>query len=203
VISALVYGGTFDPVHNGHLAIAHQARAAAGAQAVWFVPASLAPLRERPFASPEDRFDLLVAATQGEPVFAVLDLAVRRGGVSYTIDTMDTLHDLHPDLDLAVLIGADAARTIPAWERADDLLGRERFVVVNRTGLPRPTATELRVLGFPTERTEVLSVDSPDISASELRRRLGSGEAVDDLVPEAVAAMIKSRGMYRSNRDDA
>jgi nicotinate-nucleotide adenylyltransferase len=203
VISALVYGGTFDPVHNGHLAIAHQASVAAGAQAVWFVPASLAPLRERPFATPEERFDLLLAATQGEPAFAVLDLAVRRGGVSYTIDTMDALHHLHPDLDLPVMIGADAARTIPAWERADDLLRRERFVVVNRTGVPPPTAAELEGLGFPPERTEVLSVDSPNISASEVRRRLGRGEPVDGLLPDAVAAMIESRGMYRSNRDDA
>jgi nicotinate-nucleotide adenylyltransferase len=203
VIAALVYGGTFDPVHNGHLAIAHQASVAVGAQAVWFVPASLAPLRTRPFATAEDRFDLLVAATQGEPGFAVLDLAVRRGGVSYTIDTMNALHDLHPDLELAVLIGADAARTIPAWERAADLLRRERFVVVNRTGAPPPTATELDGLGFHRERTEVLSVDSPDISASEIRRRLGRGDPVDGLLPEAVAAMIESRGMYRSNRGDA
>src|ERR1700682_5044785 len=197
--SALVYGGTFDPVHNGHLAIARQARAAAGAQAVWFVPASLAPLRDRPVATPENRVKLLVAARQGEPGFVVLDLALRRGGVSYTIDTMDALHDLHPDLDLAVLIGADAARTIPAWERAEDLLRGERFVVVNRTGVASPTAAELDDLGFSPERTEMLSVDSPDISASKVRRRLGRGEHVDCL-PEAVAAIIESRGMYRSKR---
>jgi len=202
MISVLVYGGTFDPVHNGHLAIARQARAAAGAEAVWFVPASLAPLRDPPVAAPQDRFDLLVAAARGEPGFAVLDLALRRAGVSYTIDTMDALHDLHPGLDLAVLIGADAARTVPAWERADDLLRRERFVVVNRTGVPPPTATELDQLGFSPERTEMLSVDSPDVSASEVRRRLGRGEHVDCL-PEAVAAIIESRGMYRSKRDDA
>jgi nicotinate-nucleotide adenylyltransferase len=203
VTSALVFGGTFDPVHNGHLAIARQARAAAGAEAVWFVPAALAPLRRPPVATPEERLELLTAAIDGEPGLVVLDAAVRRGGVSYTADTMDTLHREHPGLDLAVLIGADAARTIAAWERAEDLLRRETFVVVNRTGPPPLTTAELYGLGFSPQRTRLISVESPGISASEVRRRRGRGEALDGLVPEAVAALIESRGMYRSNSDDA
>jgi nicotinate-nucleotide adenylyltransferase len=204
VTSVLVFGGTFDPVHNGHLAIARQARAAGDAEAVWFVPAALPPLRDPPVATARDRFDLLVAATQGEPGFDVLDVALRRGGVSYTADTMEALHGEHPDLDLAVLLGADAARTIPAWERAEDLLRRERFVVVNRTGaLPPITSTDLDELGFSPARTQLLSVDSPDISASEVRRRRGRGEPVDGLLPDAVAALIEAKGMYRSNPDDA
>jgi nicotinate-nucleotide adenylyltransferase len=203
VTSVLVFGGTFDPVHNGHLAIARQARVAAGAEAVWFVPAALAPLRRPPVASPEERLELLTAAIDGEPSLVVLDVAVRRGGVSYTADTMDALHREHPDLDLAVLIGADAARTIAAWERAEELLGRERFVVVNRTGPPPVTTAELHGLGFSPQRTRLISVESPGISASEVRRRRGRGEALDGLVPEAVAALIESRGMYRSNSDDA
>jgi nicotinate-nucleotide adenylyltransferase len=203
VISVLVFGGTFDPVHNGHLAIAEQARAGAGAEAVWFVPAALAPLREPPAATPEERLELLVAATDGEPGMAVLDVAIRRGGVSYTADTMDALRGEYPDLDLAVLLGADAARTIAAWKRAEDLLRRERFVVVNRTGPPPLDASELDELGFSSQRTQLLSVESPDISASEVRRRCRRGEPLDGLVPDEVAALIAARGMYRSNRDDA
>jgi nicotinate-nucleotide adenylyltransferase len=203
VSPVLVFGGTFDPVHNGHLAIARQARAAAGAEAVWFVPAALAPLREPPVASPEERLELLVAAIGGETGLKVVDTAVRSGGVSFTADTMDALRGEYPDLDLAVLLGADAARTIGAWERADDLLRRERFVVVNRTGPPPLTASELGELGFSPQRTQLLSVESPDISASEVRRRCRRGEALEGLVPDEVALLIEAKGLYRSNRDDA
>ncbi len=199
----LVFGGTFDPVHNGHLAIASQARAATGAEAVWFVPAALAPLRDAPEATAEQRFELLVAATRGEPGLVVLDIGMRRGGVSYTADLMDSLRAGHPDLDLAVLIGADAARTISAWQRADHLLHSERFVIVNRTG-PQPLdPAELGRLGYPMQRTTLLTVDSPDISASEVRRRCAWEEPLDGLVPEAVAALIAAKRMYRRNRDDA
>jgi nicotinate-nucleotide adenylyltransferase len=203
VSPVLVFGGTFDPVHNGHLAIARQARAAAGAEAVWFVPAALAPLREPPVASPEERLELLVAAIDGETGLKVVDTAVRSGGVSLTADTIDALRAEYPDLDLAVLLGADAARTIGAWERADDLLRRERFVVVNRTGPPPLTASELGELGFSPQRTQLLSVESPDISASEVRRRCRRGEALEGLVPDEVALLIEAKGLYRSNRDDA
>jgi nicotinate-nucleotide adenylyltransferase len=203
VSSVLVFGGTFDPVHNGHLAIARQARAAAGAEAVWFVPAALAPLREPPAASPEERLELLVAAIDSDPGLKVVDTAVRSGGVSYTADTMDALRGEYPDLDLAVLLGADAARTIGAWERADDLLRRERFVVVNRTGPPPLTASELGELGFSPQRTQLLSVESPNISASQVRRRCRRGEALEGLVPDEVASLIEAKGLYRSNRDDA
>jgi nicotinate-nucleotide adenylyltransferase len=205
VTEVLAFGGTFDPVHNGHLAIARQARAATGAGAVWFVPADLAPLRDAPRATPRQRFDLLDAACAetGEPGLAVLDIAIRRGGVSYTADVMDALRAEHPDSDLAVLIGADAARTINAWHRADDLLRTERFVIVNRTGSPPLHAADLTRLGYADARTTLLSVDSPDVSASDIRRRCARGESLEGLVPEVVAALIERTGMYRQNRDDA
>jgi nicotinate-nucleotide adenylyltransferase len=205
VISILVFGGTFDPVHNGHLAIADQARVATGAVSVWFVPAALAPLRDPPKATPEERFELLEAAcvAWGGPGLAVLDVAIRRGGVSYTAEVMDALRAEHPELDLAVLIGADAARTIHRWHRADDLLGSERFVIVNRTGPPPLTPAEVGGLGFAATRTTLLTVDSPDISASDVRRRCARGEPLDGLVPDVVASLIAAKGMYRENRDDA
>jgi nicotinate-nucleotide adenylyltransferase len=133
----------------------------------------------------------------------VLDVAVRSGGVSYTIDTMDALHREHPAANLAVLIGADVARTIRAWHRSADLLAGERFVVVNRTGPPPLDPAELRALGYDKSRTTLLSVDSPNISASEVRSRCGSGESIAGLVPDVVATMIADTAMYRSKRDDA
>lgn len=203
--SVLVFGGTFDPVHNGHLAIARQARRATGADAVWFVPAALAPLRDAPQATPRRRFELLEAACadSGDPGLAALDVAIRRGGISYTADVMDALRAEHPERDLAVLIGADAARTINAWHRAADLLRMERFVIVNRTGSPPLDAVELTGLGYAADRTALLTVASPDVSASDIRRRCARGESLQGLVPEVVASLIERTGMYRQNRDDA
>jgi nicotinate-nucleotide adenylyltransferase len=203
VTSVLVFGGTFDPVHLGHLAIASQARTATGAEAVWFVPAALAPLRDPPVASPQQRLDLLLAATRGEAGFEVLEVAIRRGGVSYTADVMDALHGRHPDLDLAVLIGADVARTVNAWHRAHDLLRSERFVIVNRAGPPQLDSDELTSLGYDRSRTELLTVDSPNISASDVRRRCAKGQSLEGIVPAQVAALIDEQGLYRSQRDDA
>jgi nicotinate-nucleotide adenylyltransferase len=202
VTSILVFGGTFDPVHNGHLSIASQARVATGADAVWFVPAALAPLRDPPRATPEDRFDLLLAACAGTGL-AVLDVAIRHGGISYTADVMDALRSEFPTDDLAILIGADAARSIERWHRAGDLLRTEQFVIVNRTGPPPIDADELSRLGYSPSRTTLLTIDSPDISASDVRERCARGESVEGLIPDVVATLISARGMYRRNRDDA
>jgi nicotinate-nucleotide adenylyltransferase len=204
-LSVLVYGGTFDPVHNGHLTVASQARLATGADVVWFVPAAIPPLRDPPVASPAERLALLEEACDiwGPPGLAVLDVAIRRGGVSYTADVMDTLRAEYPDLGLSVLVGADAARTIKRWHRADDLLRIERFVVVNRTGEPPLHESELAGLGYAATRTTLLTVDSPDVSASDVRERCADGRSLDGLVPDAVAALIAEKGMYRSNLDDA
>jgi nicotinate-nucleotide adenylyltransferase len=204
-VTVLVFGGTFDPVHCGHLSIARQAREQSGAEATWFVPAAIAPLRDGPQATPTERLELLEAAcaAEGEPTDVVLDLAVRRGGVSYTADVMDALRAEHPDNELAVLIGADAARTINQWHRAEDVLRTERFVIVNRTGPPPLDADEVARLGYPGERTMLLTIDSPDISASEVRERSARGESLRGLVPDVVASLIAAKGMYRQNRDDA
>ena len=201
----LVFGGTFDPVHNGHLAIARQARLATGSGAVWFVPAAVAPLRDPPRATPEERLELLEAAcnVSDEPGMAVLDLAIRRGGVSYTADVMDALRSEFPEQDLSVLVGADAARTIDRWHRAGDLLGKERFVIANRSGPPPLTPAELSRLGYAASRTTLLTIDSPDISASDVRERCARGEPLDGLVPPVVASLIAAKGMYLQDRDDA
>jgi nicotinate-nucleotide adenylyltransferase len=203
VTSVLVFGGSFDPVHNGHLSIAAQARELADAAEVWFVPAAVAPMRDHLAAPPDDRLALLRAATGDQPAVRVIDLAIRVGGVSYTAETMDALRRDYPEDDLAVLVGADAARTIPTWHRAADLLAREHFVVVNRTGPPPIDTDELGRLGFVVSTTTLLSVDSPNISASDVRERCARGQSLAGLVPDAVAALIASNAMYRADRDDA
>jgi len=154
---------------------------------------------------PEDRYALMEEAcerTHGAG-FAVLDLAIRRGGVSYTADVMDALRAEYSDVELSVLLGADAARTINRWHRADDLLRTERFVIANRTGPPPLDASELHALGYDPSRTTLLTIDSPDISASDVRTRIARGESLEGLVPDVVATLIEAKGLYRNNRDNA
>jgi nicotinate-nucleotide adenylyltransferase len=195
----IVFGGTFDPVHFGHLSTAEEVQRRTGADAVWFVPASIPPQRAPAVAQPDARLAMLRAAVTDRPGVRVLDDEVRRGGVSHTADTMDALHRDHPDENFSVLLGADAARTIAAWPRAADLLGRERFIIMNRYGVKPFDAKELERLGYEPARTLLIEVDSPPVSASEVRRRAAAGESLDGLVPPAVAALIDGLGLYHSS----
>ncbi len=195
--SVAVFGGTFDPVHNGHVAIAAQVRDGAGVD-VWFVPANRPPLHAPAQATAQQRMRLLRAALDDTPGFAALDVELRRGGVSYTADTMRELHALHPARELLLLLGADAARSITRWDRGDELLAVERFLIVNRSGVDALHDAELRALGYDDTRTRRVEVDSPPVSASDVRRRVAAGEDVAALVPPSVAALIAELGLYRS-----
>jgi nicotinate-nucleotide adenylyltransferase len=194
----VVLGGTFDPIHAGHLAILDQARQAVDAAAAWLVPAATPPHRRPTHASAEDRLDMARAAAQGHEGVEVLDLEVRRGGLSYTIDTLDTLEAEHPDTAIWLVLGADAAREVASWHRAAELLARARFVLVNRSGVAELGTGEAQRLGFDLARTRLVHVDSPPISATEIRRRVAAGEDVGELVPPGVAALIAARGLYRA-----
>ena len=194
----IVFGGTFDPVHVGHLAIAEQALERTGMDAVWFVPANAPPLRPSAAAPAETRVAMLRAAVAGHRNFEVMDSELRRGGVSYTAGTMRALRAAHPRSALEILVGADAARSIRAWRDADDLLARERFLIVNRTGISSIDDAELNRLGFDPRRTSTLEVMSPAVSASEIRRRVAAGEDIAGMVPDAVADLISRQGLYRT-----
>ncbi|HKR98949.1 MAG TPA: nicotinate (nicotinamide) nucleotide adenylyltransferase [Candidatus Dormibacteraeota bacterium] len=193
----IVYGGTFDPVHNGHLAIAAQVLQQTGAISVWFMPAGLPSLHRPPAAAVADRVDMLRAALEHQHGMALRTDETERAGVSYTVDTMKALRRDHPQKAFRVLIGADAARTLPRWHRAAELLAAEQFVIVNRSGVEAMGEHELARLGFDPRAVELLRVDSPDISASEVRRRAAAGLPLNGLVPKTVAAIIAERGLYR------
>lgn len=203
---AAVFGGTFDPFHNGHLAVTEQVGRLLDAE-VWIVPSLVPPHRRAAEARPEDRLAMIEAALAGRPGTRVLDLELRRAGPSYTVETLDALEAEHPDTELWIVLGTDAVREIAAWHRADDLLRHARFAVVNRSGTPEIGVEGLRSLGFDTATTRRLTIDSPDVSASEVRRRVGAGEAIGHLVPPEVAAIIAARHLYAAGRgagtDDA
>jgi nicotinate-nucleotide adenylyltransferase len=198
---AIVFAGTFDPVHSGHVAVALQVLGHADAEAVWFVPAGLPPLRGPAHAPFEARLALLRAATAAQRGFAVLDIEARRGGVSYTVDTMAQLHHEHPGFELPILLGADVARSIQTWHRAADLLAHEQFLLINRTGVPPLSVDEAMALGYNISRTTILMIDSPPVSASDVRQRVAARRPLDGLVPPVVADLIARLGLYQSSEE--
>ncbi len=192
-----VFGGTFDPFHLGHLAVAVQAREGIRAEEAWVVPAGVPPLREPAHAPAADRLEMCRAAIAGTPGLRSLDLELRRRGPSYTIETMRDLASLHPDLELWVVLGADAARHVDGWRGSRELLGRFHFALVNRAGEGAIHREEALALGFRPDRTRILGIVSPNVSATEIRRRAAAGEPLAGLVAPAVARLIAERGLYR------
>ena len=114
-----LFGGTFDPVHYGHLRLAEEAREAAGLERVLFVPAHMSPFRQQePISPPRHRIDMARLAIADNPTFEVSELEIQRGGVSYTVDTVTTLRAQYPDAELHLILGADALQGFPNWYRA-------------------------------------------------------------------------------------
>jgi nicotinate-nucleotide adenylyltransferase len=195
--SVVVLGGTFDPVHRGHIAAAEQARDLVGADEAWLIPANNPPHRGAAMAGAADRLDLLRAAAAGHGRMRVLDLELHRPGPSYTADTLAELAAAHPGTDIWFALGTDAARDIPTWHRREEVLDTARFLILNRGGVGEVDAAEAARLGFAPERTRIVHIDSPPISATEVRRRAANGLDMEDLVPAPVARLIAERGLYR------
>jgi len=191
-----VFGGTFDPFHVGHLAVAEQARDGVLADEVWVVPAGVPPHRGPVMAGAADRLAMCRAAIEGRPRISALDLELSRPGPSYTLDTMRDLGAGHPGTQLWVVLGADAARQTSGWHEAGELLGTYHFVLVNRAGEAPIRHAEAIALGFLPDLTRVVGIDSPDISGTEIRRRVAAGEPLSGMVSPAVAAIIEQRRLY-------
>lgn len=196
-----VLGGTFDPIHVGHVAVLEQVRRAVDADEGWLLPTATPPHRRPTHASAADRLAMARAAAAGHRGVRVVDVEVGRGGLSYTIDTVDELARLHPQTTVWFILGADAAREVHTWHRASELLARAHFAVVNRTGVAPLDDAEVRALGFDPARTVLLHVVSPPVSATEIRRRAAAGESLAGLVPEGVAELIAARGLYVDGED--
>ncbi len=208
----VLYGGTFDPVHAGHLAVARAARDRLGAS-VRLVPAAVPPHRGPTAASATDRADLLALAIGDEPGLGVDTRELRRDGPSFTVDTLrEVRSDMGPRAPLAWLVGADAFRGLAGWDRWQALFDLAHFVVAVRPGhdpddLPEELASACRgrwtdegaeLSESPAGRLFRLELEPHPAASSELRRRLAAGEDPGDWLPPAVAAEIARRGLYRA-----
>ena len=197
-MSALgVLGGTFDPIHVGHLVAAVNVRHALDLDLVLLVVANRPWQKEgtRAVTPAEDRLAVVRAAVGQVPGVEASDLEVVRSGISYTADTLAALHAAEPAADLVLVIGADVAATLHTWERLDEVRARCRLAVVNRPGAPPP-----RVPGG--WRAEVVEIPALEVSSTDLRARVADGRPLDYLVPEAAVHEIRRRGLYAPERMD-
>jgi nicotinate-nucleotide adenylyltransferase len=189
-----VMGGTFDPVHHGHLVAASEVLARHELDEVVFVPTGR-PWQKahRPVSDPEDRYVMTVLATAGHPRFRVSRVDIDRDGPTYSYDTLCDLQRLEPDAELLFITGADALAGLRSWHRADDLLDMARFIGVTRPG------HDLAVpAGLPPDRVSVMAVPSLDLSSTECRRRVALGLPIWFMVPDPVVAYVTKRRLYQA-----
>ncbi|GAC1329321.1 MAG: nicotinate-nucleotide adenylyltransferase [Candidatus Dormibacteria bacterium] len=186
-----VLGGTFDPFHAGHLAVARQCRELLGLEEVLLVPSFQPPHRPAPVAGPEDRLVMTRLGAAGVEGLTVDDLEVRRGGVSYAVETLRDLAQRRPGAKWVLLLGEDAAAEFSTWRAPDEIQRLARLVVFNRAGSPPPAGSAPH-----PGAAQRLVVDSPAVSATEVRRRLAAGLPVDGMVAPSVLDRIRSQRLY-------
>jgi nicotinate-nucleotide adenylyltransferase len=186
-------GGTFDPIHHGHLVAASEVAASFDLDTVVFVPTG-APWQktDRQISLAEDRYLMTVIATAADPRFSVSRVDVDREGPTYTLDTLRELHAEHQDAgELFFITGADALAQLLSWHQVDELFALAHFVGVTRPGhvLADP--------GLPPGEVTLVEVPALAISSTDIRARVADGRPIDYLVPEGVARYVAKRGLYR------
>ncbi|MFI8995174.1 nicotinate-nucleotide adenylyltransferase [Streptomyces sp. NPDC053542] len=190
-----VMGGTFDPIHNGHLVAASEVASQFHLDEVIFVPTGQPWQKSHKAVSPaEDRYLMTVIATASNPQFSVSRIDIDRGGKTYTIDTLRDLRAEHTDADLFFITGADALGQILTWRDAEELFSLAHFIGVTRPGhvLADP--------GLPEGGVSLVEVPALAISSTDCRSRVAQGEPVWYLVPDGVVRYIDKRRLYRDDR---
>ena len=201
-----VFGGSFDPVHLGHLLAAECCREQAGLDRVIFVPAALAPHKQdrRPAAA-EHRLQMLSLATGGHPAFTVSRLEIDRGGVSYTVDTLADLAARHPSAELLLILGPDALAQLPSWREPRRIVERHGPLVLEREGLDDVAAIaampEVAALLGTAGAARIVAtrtrMPAIGIRSSHLRAAVATGRSIRFRTPRAVEAYIETQGLYR------
>lgn len=189
-----VMGGTFDPVHHGHLVAASEAAARFQLDEVVFVPTGRPSLKQHPgVTAAEHRYLMTVIATASNPRFTVSRVDVDRPGLTYTVDTLGDLRTERPDADLFFITGADAVEQMLTWKDAERLWSMAHFVAVTRPG------HTLSVDALPEGAVSILEVPALAISSTDCRERARVGEPVWYLVPDGVVQYIAKHGLYRGH----
>ncbi len=186
-----VFGGTFDPVHVGHLVAAVNVRHALALDRVLLVVANQPwqKVGERALTPAEQRFEVVAAAVEELAGLEASRVEIERGGVSYTADTLAEVAMLHPGAELVLVIGADVARDLDSWERVDEVRRLARLAVVNRPGAAMPAP-------LPGWRVDVVEIPNLEVSSTDLRARAVDGRPLDFLVPSSAIHAMRRLGLY-------
>jgi len=191
-------GGTFDPVHHGHLVAASEAQAFFGLDEVVFVPTGQPWQKSaREVTSAEHRYLMTVIATASNPLFSVSRVDIDRDGPTYTIDTLRDLSARYPDADLYFITGADALTEIFTWRDAGELFSLAHFVGCTRPGYEMDASS---LEGIPADRVTILEIPALAISSTDCRERTAAGQPVWYLVPDGVVQYIAKHHLYGSEQ---
>lgn len=186
-----VFGGTFDPIHNAHLDIARAARDAADLDLVLFVVSARPPHKTNgTHAAPEQRLEMVEAAVADLAGMEASSVELERDGPSYTAETLATLKAAYPGGTLFLIMGYDSLVELPGWKNPDAILSAAELLVVARPGQENGVSAQLH------GKYRILPFEEMDISSTDIRRRIGAGESVADLMPHSVLDVIKREGLY-------
>jgi len=198
-----VFGGSFDPVHYGHLLLAECCREQCRLDRILFVPTATAPhKRDQAQAPPEARLEMLELATGGHEAFDISRVELERGGVSYTVDTLRHYRAAGPEAELFLLVGADMLHDLPHWREAAAVCELAIAVTVRRAGVSGPDFSVLNSIATPGQielfRRHQVEMPEVGISSSQIRRRVAAGQSIRYWTPRAVEKYIETQGLYRA-----
>ena len=198
-----LYGGSFDPVHYGHLWVAEEAREKLQLDQVRFIPTAVSPLKARPAsASDRQRIEMLELALGGNENFVIDDRELKRGGVSYTVDTLREMANEFPDASLFLILGADSLNDLERWKDPSEICRLATLAVVTRGGTKPPDWSVMARFAEPERvsqaREAAIETALIEISSRELRKRIGEGRSIRYRVPRGVELLIQNGSLYRT-----
>ena len=190
-----LFGGTFDPPHDGHVAVAKDVADALQLHRLLWIPAGEPPHKAQHQITPASlRIEMVVAAAAGDARFEVSEAETERAGPSYTVDTLGVLRDRFPHATLYFIVGADEYRALDSWREPEQVLELARLAVMDRGGA---SAADIIPDVAGADAADFVPVERIDISSTQVRAHVSAGHHAADLVPAAVAAIIEREGLYR------